>query len=394
MVLSNHSFPPDGRVEREARDLIRDGHELFLIAKRFSNQPAFEIVNGVNVIRIRQPFKSIKLLADFLDNFLYRHFVFFHILNTCRKHKIDALHVHDLPYAFATTLAGKYLKIPVIFDMHENYVVMRKTGIDAQGKLLLRPLYVLLLGLFRIEEKIACRLAQKVIVVAREHIDRIESLGVPRENILEVTNTEDIASFTGFEIDQSLVEQYRDDFIILYFGGFSAHRGLDTAIQAMPMILEKIPEAKLLLVGFGYCRKQLEDLVTDMGLGDNVIFRGYQPFEKMPTYINLCKIGLIPHISTPHVETTMPNKIFQFMMLGKPVVVSNVKPLARIIDDTQCGLIFKERDPGSLAEIIVKLANEDVRKKLGENGQKAVKEKYNWKKTVQALLEIYQKLCC
>ena len=82
-------------------------------------------------------------------------------------------------------------------------------------------------------------------------------------------------------------------------------------------------------------------------------------------------------------------KNFQFMMLGKPVVVSSTRPMMRVVRDAQCGLIFTERDPHALAEAIIKLEDADLRRRLGENGRQAVADRYNWQQTVQVLLELY-----
>ncbi|MBN1457442.1 MAG: glycosyltransferase family 4 protein [Sedimentisphaerales bacterium] len=391
MVLSTKTFPPDGRVEREARDLIRGGHDLYIMARRGPGQKAFEVVNGVKVIRVPLPFQSKKAVADFIYFFFQRYFIYFHILLACRRYRIEALHVHDLPYAFATALAGKTLRLPVIFDMHEYYTVMLGMSFEAKVYRKFKMFSFILLWMLSAEEKVACRWSDKVIIVAEEHADRIESLGVKPEDIIVVTNTEDIDHFSGLAIDGSIKDLYGDGFVILYVGGFSPHRGLDTAIQAMPKILEKIPDAKLLMVGDGCNRQELEDLAGEMNLQDKVIFTGFQPFETLPSYIDLCDIGLIPHISTPHIETTMPNKIFQFMMLERAVVTSNVRPLVRIINDADCGGCFKERDPDSLAETIIGLYDSGLRNRLANNGKKAVQEKYNWQKTVQILLELYSK---
>ncbi len=392
MVLSTKTFPPDGRVEREARDFIRDGHTLYLMARKGKGQSDRQVVNGVNVIRVPLLFQSKKAIADFIYFFFQRYFIFFHILLACKRNKIDALHVHDLPYAFATALAGKLLDIPVVFDMHEHYTVMLSTSFEARAYRKFKAFSFILLGMLRFEEKLACRWVNKVIVVAEEHIPRIEGLGVKPENIIVVTNTEDIDYFSGLSIDRSIKDKYSDGFIILYVGFFSPHRGLDTSIQAMPTILESIPDAKLLMVGDGTNRDELEEMVTEMGLQDKVIFTGFQPFETLPSYIGLCDVGLIPHISTPHIETTMPNKIFQFMMLERTVVTSDVKPLVRVIDETDCGRYFKASNADSLAETIIGLKDDAIRSRLAVNGKKAVEEKYNWQKTVQALLEIYSDL--
>jgi glycosyltransferase involved in cell wall biosynthesis len=391
MVLSGHPYPPDERVEREARDLIRDGHNLFLIARRGIGQPKEEDVNGVRVIRTPLPFQHKKRVADLIYHTLQRYWIFFHILWICRKHRIEALHVHDLPYAFTAVLSGKVLKIPTVFDMHENYVQMHITLITAKGYKLLKFLYAGLIAMWRIEEKIACCWSYRVIVVADEHVQRIKAMGVSPERIVVITNTEDINFFSGLSIEKQLLQEYQDDFVILFFGKFSSHRGLETVIKAMPRILEKISNAKLLLVGEGYNRRELEELVREMNLGKKVIFTGFQPFQLIPTFIELSRIGLIPHISTPHIETTMPNKIFQFMLMEKPVVVSSVRPLKRVVNDAQCGLVFEERNPASLAEAVIKLRDEDLRRRLGENGRRAVKDRYNWRLTVQALLLIYRK---
>ena len=117
MVLSTKTYPPDGRVEREARDLIRDGHVLFLMARRGPGQLKRELVDGVNVIRVPLPFQSKKAISDLIYFFFQRYFIIFHIISACRNYRIDALHVHDLCYALATTLAGKFLNLPVIFDI-------------------------------------------------------------------------------------------------------------------------------------------------------------------------------------------------------------------------------------------------------------------------------------
>jgi glycosyltransferase involved in cell wall biosynthesis len=392
MVLSTKTYPPDERVEREARDLIRDGHKVFLMARRGLEQSTEEIVNGVRVIRTPLPFQRKKTISDLIYFTMQRYWIFFHILLVCRKHRIKALHVHDLPYAFATVLAGKTLGIPVIFDMHEHYTEMQKTGVKTRGYKKLKPFFAILIAQLRIEEQLSCRWAYRVIVVAEEHIARIQELGVPPERIVVVTNTEDTDFFGSLTLEKDLLEQYRNDFVLLYFGGFSGHRGLETAIQAMPRVLEKIPNAKLLLVGHGYNQSQLERLTGNLNLTDTVVFTGFQPFRLMPTYITLSKVGLIPHISTPHVETTMPNKIFQFMLLGKPVIVSSVRPLKRVVDDAQCGLVFEERNPRSLAQAVLQLQDAALRHRLGENGRKAVKERYNWQQTVRALLGIYRHL--
>ena len=96
MVLSSQTYPPDRRVEREARDLIRDGHQVFLIARRGLNQSPAEVVDGVNVIRIWLPFQKSRILSDIAHYLFQRYLILFCILRACRvcndDRRLDAEH--------------------------------------------------------------------------------------------------------------------------------------------------------------------------------------------------------------------------------------------------------------------------------------------------------------
>ncbi|MFQ5430402.1 MAG: glycosyltransferase family 4 protein [Phycisphaerae bacterium] len=390
MVLSSHGYPPDRRVEREARDLIRDGHTVFLMARRCAGQAAAEEVDGVHVLRVPLLFQRAGPIGGLWYYFVHRYFILFRILSACRRHRIDALHVHDLPYAFATVLAGKILGIPVVFDMHDHYTFILKISYESGAYRWLKPFGFLQLTPLRIEERIACRWATSVIVVGVEHISRITQLGASREKVFVVANTEDAVVFGGYSIDESVLEKYRDDFILLYVGIFTPSRGMETAIQSLPLILEKIPNARLLLVGDGYAKADWQRLIGELGLTAHVTFAGYQRFELLPTYIECSDVCLIPHVSNANIETGAPNKLFQFMIMGKPIVASDTRPTMRVVNDAQCGVIFEDRNAESLAAAVIQLQDDGLRRRLGENGRRAVEDRYNWQQTVQPLLEFYR----
>jgi glycosyltransferase involved in cell wall biosynthesis len=392
MVLSTNTFPPDRRVEREARDLIRDGHRVFLMARRAPGQSDRQVYEGVTIIRVPLPFQRRRVLADCAYYLVQRYLMLFYILRTCRRHDIEALHCHDLPYAFATALAAGILNLPFVLDLHEHYTAMLHMGFQSATYRPFRLFSGMLLAVLRCEERFAARRANRVVVVAEEHIPRIVGLGVARERIIEVTNTEDGGYFAGLPIDPELTQRFGDAFVILYIGGFDPERGIDTALEAMPAVLKEIPNAMLVLIGKGVSRAELERQSESLGLGQQVVFLDFQPFSALPSFIQRGEVFLIPHISTPLIEVTMPNKLFQPMILGKAVLVSSTGPMMRVVHDARCGLVFKERDPQSLAEQIIALRDPDLRTRLGKNGRRAVENKYNWAHTVAPLLEVYRNL--
>jgi glycosyltransferase involved in cell wall biosynthesis len=122
------------------------------------------------------------------------------------------------------------------------------------------------------------------------------------------------------------------------------------------------------------------------------MFVDWQPFEKIPSFVASSDVCLVPHHSNPNTEASSPHKLFQYMLMGKPVVVSSCKSLQRVVEETGSGLSFKAGDRQALASAVVKLKDEGVRRRLGEAGRRAVLKKYNWGRTSSKLVRIYEHL--
>jgi glycosyltransferase involved in cell wall biosynthesis len=97
-------------------------------------------------------------------------------------------------------------------------------------------------------------------------------------------------------------------------------------------------------------------------------------------------IGLVPHHATESWNTTIPNKLFDYMSMGKPVIVSNAKPTQRIVEEERCGKVFREQDPDDLSRAIVELSDDVTREEMGQRGRDAVATRYNWSVDEERLL--------
>jgi len=107
-------------------------------------------------------------------------------------------------------------------------------------------------------------------------------------------------------------------------------------------------------------------------------------------YMVECDVGLIPHKRNEHTDSTVPHKLFQYMGMGKPVIVSDCPPLKRIVEEYQCGLVFEAGNSEALVECILSVYRNDDN--YGKNGKRAVYEKYNWQRDSKTLLELYNDL--
>src|SRR5262249_55767841 len=89
-------------------------------------------------------------------------------------------------------------------------------------------------------------------------------------------------------------------------------------------------------------------------------------------------VGLVPHNATESWNSTIPNKLFDYMAAGLAILTSDARPAARVVNQTRCGLVYPHRDADALAEAIVSLCDPELRRQHGQNGRRAIAETYNW----------------
>ena len=391
MILKHKIPPPDIRVEKEAKTLAERGHDVHLLLETRPGQAREEeykgmhLVRGVSMGRLREIYHRYTFNFTFEDP-MWRAA----IRDFCRSRKIEVLHVHDLPLVKEAARVGEELDIPVIADLHENYPAGLQAWYD--NRLKKRTIYNLRRwSRYEIE---MLGLVDAIIVVIEESRDRLVGLGVPRQRIFVVPNTAS-RDRENIPIDPSIVERYRDRFMLSYIGGFAPHRGLDTVIRGMRIVRDSIPDTLLVLVGDGNdaYRRYLERLAEELGCSESVEMAGWQPFETIWSYIEASDICLVPHARNPHTDTTIPHKIFQYMSLKKPVIVSDCPPLKRVIDDSGGGSSFVHDDPEDFARQVMALHGDaDRRRSMGEAGRSAFLDRYNWDSTSGELVELYERL--
>ena len=391
MILKNMIPPPDIRVEKEAGTLTGEGHDVHLLLEARPGQARREEYKGMHLVRGVSMGRLREIYHRYTFNFTFRDPRWSGaILDFCRECGIEALHVHDLPLVGEAVIAAGKLGIPVIADLHENY----PAGLQVWYENGLKKKTIYNLRRWTRYEREMLDRVDAVIAVVEESRERLVGLGVPREKIFVVPNTAS-RERERIPIDPIIVERYRERFVLSYIGGFASHRGLDTVIRAMRIVRDRIPEALLLLVGDrneAY-RRYLERLASELECGESVEMTGWQPFETIWSYIEASDICLVPHARNPHTDTTIPHKIFQYMSLKKPVIVSDCPPLKRVVDDSGGGYSFVHDDPEDFARRVIALYEDlDLRRSMGEAGRSAFLDRYNWDSTSGELVELYGRL--
>ena len=378
LMILDHEFPPDIRVENEIEALSEAGHEIHLACFTRKNRPEYEKDETCHIHRKAISGLVYKSSVAALTFPMYFKFWRRFISNLIRDFRIDAIHVHDLPLTEVAAGICRKNSIPLTVDLHENWPAYLRisTHTKSLAGRLLSP------NKRWVEyEKRTLAAADHIVVVVKEAAQRLINIGLDPDRIKVVSNTLNLKHFRITPAEKS-----SDDIILFYAGGLTYHRGLQVVIQAMAEVAE--PKIKCWILGEGSYKAELEKLASGLGLGEQVIFKGWQPYEKMTEMMMDADYTLIPHLRSEHTDSTIPHKLFQYMYAKKPVISSNCVPIERIIRETNSGYIYPSAKSENLAKIFQNL-NEEAKKELGINGARWVQQKFNWDQDSSELLEIY-----
>lgn len=142
-------------------------------------------------------------------------------------------------------------------------------------------------------------------------------------------------------------------FSILYFGDTSMRRGTDLLIRTAPEIKRMIPEYEVIIIGHNNREQpRLREMVEVYECGAYLSLVGYQPEFDLPKYMAIADIGVSPLKRNPHHDTTHANKLFQFMLGGLPLIVSDCTAQANLVSDYNLGVVFEADNDSSFIQAV------------------------------------------
>lgn len=371
-------YPWDVRVEKICESLTKK-HDVHLVCRNSNRRPRYEHAQQLHIHRLPflpKRFGRLNNLIGF-PAFLNPLWIY-QIWRTVRQARVELIIVRDLPLALTAIGISRLLGIPVVLDFAENYPAMirdlwGRPGFSIVDCIVKHPKVI------NMVEQLCVQWSDHVIAVVEESRERLVSRGNPAEKISLVINTPTLARWVDLpSLPEGFISRQPKSLLLVYLGLLEWARGIDTAIHAVYLVREQIPGLKFLIVGSGRHEDDFRALVEKLQLEQYVQFLGWLDYSWAIRVILESDIGLVPHYATESWNTTVPNKLFDYMSMGKPVIVSNAKPTERIVREERCGVVFKEKDPEDLARAILMLEDQATREEMGQHGKDAVAKKYNW----------------
>ena len=374
------------RVGKHVSALLRAGHRVRILSRSWSGLPQREEDGALAVARM--PYLSRPGLNRMVNYPLFLNPVWFwHVWRHAREARPACIIVRDLPLAPTALAVGKMLRVPVHYDMAEVYPLGMLSILPHELTPAIRVVRATRAA-FAVE-RLVLRGATTTFVVSEESRMRCLGLGVPPERVVLVGNTPaDAAELRAPWPVPNDVQDLVGQSVAIFVGNLFADRGLDHAIDAMAVVVKELPSATLVIVGEGRDRERLEAQVARLGLRERVRFLGWRHHSAQPAYLRHAQVGVLPYPSTPHTCTTLPNKLFDYMAAGLPVVASDIPPIHRIVTETDAGLLTPPGDSVAFGGALLTLFRDsEMRGRFGRNGVAAIAGPYSWKEDERRFIE-------
>jgi len=307
-----------------------------------------------------------------------------------RRVRPDILHAHSPALnAIPALRVGQRLGIPVVYEVRAFWEdAAADHGTSREWGLRYR--------LTRALETYALRRADAVTTICEGLKRDIIARGIPERGVTVIPNAVDLAAFafgTKPELALKSALGLEGMTIIGFIGSFYAYEGLDLLLAALPRVLARMPEARVLLVGGGPQELTLKLLAGTLGIADKVVFAGRVPHLEVQRYYSIVDVFAYPRHSMRLTNLVTPLKPLEAMAQGCLLIASDVGGHRELIRDGETGVLFRAGDEASLAEAIVRLLGERERwPQLREQGRRFVERERNWAGSVARYRDIFGRL--
>ncbi|MCX9156874.1 glycosyltransferase, exosortase A system-associated [Niveibacterium sp. 24ML] len=304
--------------------------------------------------------------------------------------KPQVLHAHSpVLNAIPAIRAARRHGLPVVYEVRafwEDAAVDH--GTTHEGSLRYRATRALETWAFKRVDHVTCICeGLRADIVAR---------GIPSERVTVIPNAVDAEAFTaGAAPDLALKGQLglEGAEVLGFIGSFYAYEGLDLLLEALPAILKRRPNARVLLVGGGPQDANLKQQVAAMGLQEKVVFTGRVPHEDVGRYYDLVDVLVYPRHPMRLTELVTPLKPLEAMAQQRVFVASDVGGHRELVRDGETGVLFRAGNAVALADAAARLLAEPERWPLIKAaGRRFVERERTWRNSVARYQSIYTRL--
>jgi glycosyltransferase involved in cell wall biosynthesis len=322
-------------------------------------------------------------LRQELRNLLYNLTLYETALPYLQARQVDCIYERYTLFSYAGIRLARALGVPHILEVNAPLAYEQEKMRGLEMKELAR--------------RVECRIMQDtdaVIVVSRRLQEFVVSYGVPESHIHILPNAVDPQRFAAADDGTAVRTQLQLDGkrVIGFVGSLKPWHGTETLCKAFHALHAAAPHTHLLIIGDGPERETLEEYITSNNIEYAATFTGNVLYDSIPNYIAAMDITVAPYNPSENFYYS-PIKIFEYMMMGKPIVAGRIGQVEEVIADGETGLLF---EPGNIAQLTAALAQltTDVQlcHGLGTRARAWVQQERTWNNNAQRVIDIARAL--
>ncbi len=360
--------------------LAEKGHNVFVIdyddtgdnvyqKKRYSR-------TGIAEVTLENtPYVNLPVIKNITGRINYKK-----IIKAKLKNKeIDIVFLYSIFTSGTNTvrLCKKY-NVPVVYRVLDAYHLLRRNYFT------MLPLYLGERYIYR-NADVVCLINEAMT----EYVNKVAGKSV-EGRIKILMHGVDISFFERKEKNKELLNRYglsETDKIFIFLGTTYVFSGIDLIVEKFEMIRNKIPNAKLLIVGKGDLDNKLKKLVNEKNLQDCVILTGLRPYNEMPDFIKIADLSLNPFFINSITRDIIPIKVLNCLAGSSPMLCTRIKDVVRYFPEYKSGVVYGdiENIDGFIDKMIELISNGQLLDELSKNAKKHIEDNFSQDNQIEKL---------
>lgn len=375
-----------------SKELVKRGHHVTVITgnSESKHEPGRFDRDGIDVIYVKNLYNNSLTKTQKLVSFI--RFIFQSIAVAAKEKDIDLVYATSTPLTIgAIALALRALKgWRYVFEVRDLW-----PEFPIQVGAITNPF--LIWSLRKFERRIYKR-SEHVVALSPGMREGVINAGIPEEKTSMIPNMSKPDIFFPHEINMDIVNQFHIDlakFNVIHFGMLAVANGLDYIIKAAIELKKRGDNSiNFLFMGEGAMQPILEELVRDNDLS-NVRFLGNYRVGIVAEVTNCCDASITSFKNLPILATNSPNKLFDSLSAGKPIIVNSAGWTKDMVEKDDCGFYVDPEKPEMLAEKLLEIKdNKPLLQKWGENARRLSVDVYDKSKLSSQVAEVLETTYC
>ena len=381
-MIAYTRYKTDGRVRLEAESLVDWGHRVLFLVPRSGQTATSFTLQGVTVRELNvEEYGGKNKLRYILSYLLFLGLAFAACTRLYFQSGLDVVHIHNMPNILVfAALIPRLFGCKLILDVHDT---IPETYVAKYGTI--SPLF---LGLCRLEERVCCSLAHKIIAVNHVQREALINRGIPANKIATVITMPRFRPCNHSSHNRKQANGFR----MVNHGTISGRLGNDLLIRAAAKLVHEIPGFELHIIGGGDGKESAVRLSESLGVTDHVHFHSTVPWEKLPETLATMDVGIVANRVNIATELMLPSKLIDYVVLDIPAIAPRLKTIEYYFSPDLV-TFFEPENVDSMVAATVSLYRDKQRREQQPKIAKSFLEKYAWDNPKHGLRELYDDLC-